>query len=339
MLRELLILKYLNINGSLINFIAEQFSDEEKALLFNGGALELHFKYNIFDDEHLSMFYDDNKLKTAQRYVDTLIEKSREQNIKILSYYDDEYPAKLKAIKKSPLFIHVKGNVKALKKSESIACVGARTPSRESIELVKNIVGDMVKEDILIISGLAKGIDSHAHKVCLSNGGKTIAIMAHGLDTIYPKENSKLAEAILDSGGALISEYPLGTKSRKQNFVARNRLISGLSEGVVVFEASEKSGTMHTARFAYTQGKKIFCPTLKNEALSSGVQKLLSTGSAIPIKNASDIINQLFRTMNIEIQYQSYKTLEKISKNKGISINDLLNLAIVNFIKGDNGDE
>jgi DNA processing protein len=165
------------------------------------------------------------------------------------------------------------------------------------------------------------------------------------LGTIYPKENLALAEAILESGGALISEYPVGTNGHRSHFVARNRIISGLSEGVIVFEADEKSGTMHTARFAYSQGKKIFCPniTTNGEMLSTGVQKLLNTESALPITNGRDLIKNLFVIENdylsIKIKPSTVKALESISKNKGLSVEELIDSLIINFIEGERGYE
>lgn len=343
MLKELLMLQHLGIEGALINYIVKHFSSEDRASLFTGGAFELQFKYNVFSDNHLRVFYDDNKLKHANEIVDSIIEKSNEQNIRILSYYDKEYPSNLKAIKNSPLFVHVKGDINVLNTSKSIACVGTRTPSEYALGVVGEIVKELVEDNTVIISGLAKGIDAQSHKDCLTNKGRTIAVMAHGLDTIYPRENSELAESILENGGVLLSEYAVGTKGHKSHFVARNRIVSGLSEGVIVFEASEKSGTMHTARFAYKQGKKIFCPniSLDNEIISSGVSKLLTTGSAIPITRGRDIIKQLFvkEKLSLELELSKITALEKISKDRGVSVNTLLDSIILNFIQGEMDDE
>ncbi|MFB2515530.1 DNA-processing protein DprA [Lysinibacillus sp. OTC-L20] len=345
MLKELLKLQYLGLDGGLINFIAENFSTQERAFLFTGGALELHFKYNAFSEEDLITFYDEDNLKKANEYAEDLILKSKENNIQIVSYYDDAYPVNLKKIKQCPLFIFVKGNLDILNTSKSVACVGTRRASETTLKLVGDVVKALVEEEIVIISGLAKGIDAQSHKECLVYGGKTIAVLAHGLDTIYPKENTALAETILENGGTLVSEYPIGTKGHKSHFVARNRIISGLSEGVIVFEADEKSGTMHTARFAYTQGKKIFCPNVtgSDEKLSSGVEKLLNTESAFPITTGSDVIDQLFinktNSLNIKVNSTTVKELEFISKNRGISIEELVDSIILNYIEGERGNE
>ncbi|MGD6794693.1 DNA-processing protein DprA [Metabacillus indicus] len=344
MLKDLIKLKYLGLDGGLIKFIVENFSSSDRTLLFAGGAFELHFKYNIFGEGDLIAFYNEDNLKKAEEYANNLIFKSKEQNIQIVSYYDEEYPTNLKDIKQRPLFIFVKGNTNLLNIPRSVACVGTRDASEKTLNLVRDIVKELVEEEIVIISGLAKGIDAEAHKQCLANNGKTVAVLAHGLDTMYPKENTGLAETILEKGGTLISEYPIGTKGHKSYFVARNRIVSGLSEGVIVFEAEEKSGTMHTARFAYTQGKKIFCPNVvsNNGKLSSGVEKLLNTGSAFPISTGKDLVYELFKnetnTININLRPSTVKALESISKKREVSVQELVNSILLNFIEGERGN-
>ncbi|TCJ01330.1 DNA-processing protein DprA [Cytobacillus praedii] len=297
MLKTLLMLKHLKIEGVLINFIVDNFSQDEFASLFNGNVLELQFKYNIFNQKNLDMLLKEEVIKRTDEYVDNLIQKSEEQNIKIISYFDDRYPTALRNINKRPLFVYLKGNEKILNAESTIACVGTRNPSKKASDSVENIVSNLVGHGIVIVSGLAKGIDTNAHRACINNKGKTIAVLAHGLDKIYPKENARLAEKILENDGLLLTEYPVDTEIKKDYFVARNRIVSGISNSVIIFEADEKSGTMHTARFAYKQGKKIFCPVnIYDEVdnLSSGVSKLLSTRSAYPFNNANEILNLIF---------------------------------------------
>jgi len=340
MVKELLMLQHLGIDGALINYIVKNFSNEDLGALLNGGAFDMQFKHNVFTDEHLNLFYEEDKIKKTEENVNTIIQKSLYEKIKIISFYDDEYPQSLKAIKNSPLFVHIKGNLENLNARQSIACVGTRSPSLHSIHMVHKIVKGLAETNTIIVSGLAKGIDSEAHTACLDSRGTTIAVLAHGLDTLYPKENSKLAESILENGGTLLSEYPVGTKGVKSNFVARNRLISGLSDGVIVFEADEKSGTMHTARFAYTQNKKIFCPfnSAVEASISTGVKKLLTTQSAIPITDASDVLSQAFsdkkQVWKISIGENLFNELELISTNKGVSVDELANTIIQDYIEG-----
>ncbi|GAE36467.1 DNA-processing protein DprA [Halalkalibacter akibai] len=339
MLKELMILKNLGVDGSLINYYVNYFSEEERAQLFNGGAFELQFKYNLTNGKHLVVFEDKAKLVATEKMVDNVISRSDAQNIKIISYYDDLYPSNLRFIKNSPLFLHVKGNLNLLKVNHSIACVGTRNPSNNTLQLIGDIIKGLVKEGMVIVSGLAKGIDAISHKECLDNNGRTIAVLAHGLDTIYPKENRTLSERIIEHDGVLVSEYPIGTNIQRSNFVARNRIVSGLSQGLIVFEADEKSGTMHTARYAYSQGKHIFCPYVAkdNQDLSTGIKKLLESGSAIPITNAKDVLNVLFTKVGIESSL--IKELQRISYHRNISMEKLINSILEKYIEGEKNNE
>ncbi|WP_410974147.1 DNA-processing protein DprA [Bacillus cereus] len=345
MLKNLLMLQKLGINGGFIDYAARNFSKKDFSLLFEGSVVELQFKYNIFSDKELDIFYNIDNIKKVEESIDVFITNNKKQNIRILSYYDSEYPTSLKALDKKPLFLYAKGNIELLNSPKSIACVGTRKPSKHIVEAVHDIVQGLVKENVVIVSGLAKGIDTESHQACLHNKGQTIAVLAHGLDTIYPKGNKDLADSILTNDGVLVSEYPIETDIRKHNFVARNRIISALSQGVIIFEADEKSGTMHTSRFAYKQGKKIFCPNIiqEPEKLSSGVKKLLTTGNAYPIKNSSDVMYHTFETqtssVNINIKTSSFKELEHMSKITGFSIDELINEIITRYIEGERNYE
>jgi DNA processing protein len=145
MQKELLMLQHLGIDGALINYIVNHFSREDRDALFAGGVFELQFKYNVFSENHLIVFYDENKLKQAEEFVDNLINMSKEQNVRILSYYDKEYPSNLKTIKGSPLFVYVKGDVNILNTSKSIACVGTRAPTKHVFKHVGEIVKVLVE--------------------------------------------------------------------------------------------------------------------------------------------------------------------------------------------------
>lgn len=312
MLKNLLILDLLRIERSQINYIYKELSESEISALLEGEILEVQFRHHIFSDNEVNIFLDIDKIKQAKRKVNYLLLQCQEKGIKILSYFDKGYPSVLKQIHNPPMFLYLLGNDELLYRDKTISCVGTRNPTSNAIKDVNNIVEGLVKEDFIILSGLAYGIDIQAHKVCLDRNGKTIAVLAHGLDTIYPKQHVKIAETIVKEGGLLISEYPPGTPIRKESFVARNRIVSGLSKGVIVFEANENSGTMHTARFAYKQGRRIFCPVERDEGeqLSSGVMKLLSSNSAFPIKKAQDIIEYL--------GYKSSKTKMVIKEKNGL---------------------
>ena len=175
-------------------------------------------------------------------------------------------------------------------KMKSIAIIGSRDYSDYGKRVAKDFAYNLAENDICIISGLARGIDSFAHEACLSAEGKTIAVLGSGLDIIYPKENIGLFNKIILNGGLVISEYPLGTKPQKQHFPARNRIISGLSDGVLVIEAKEKSGTNITVDFALEQGKDVFVvPGNIYSKTSNGTNFLIKEG-AIPVTNFLDII-------------------------------------------------
>ncbi len=179
------------------------------------------------------------------------------KKIETIKINDKRYPINLKRIDNPPKQIYVIGNTEILN-NFSIAIVGSRLCTDYGKKMAQSIAYNLAKYDINVISGLAIGIDTNAHKGCLLNKGKTIAVLANGLDTIYPNENQDLANNIIENGGAIISEYPIGVPPKKENFPVRNRIISGLSDGVVVIEAKEKSGALITVDFALEQGKDVF---------------------------------------------------------------------------------
>ena len=156
---------------------------------------------------------------------------------------------------------------------------------------VNYLVPQWVNNNCSIISGLACGVDKLSHQACISSGGKTVAVLAHGLDMIYPKENKALADRILSSGGILMSEYPVGTKADKFRFVNRNRLIVGMSKAVVIYECDAKGGTMHNVEYATQQNKPIFCPDVGDEVIDiqTGTKKLIDEHIATVIKQGRDI--------------------------------------------------
>lgn len=205
--------------------------------------------------------------------VEKHIEYMQKNNIDIISICDEEYPELLKEIYDPPISLYSKGNTQILNQA-SIGIVGCRDVSNYGKSAAKYFSYHLVKEGRNVISGLAKGVDSYAHigSICgqmesyphVDNGvksgncGKTIAVVGNGLDMVYPKENGNLANQILETGGTILSEYPLGTKPEKMNFPARNRIISGMSNGILVVEAKEKSGTLITVDFALEQGRDVF---------------------------------------------------------------------------------
>ena len=177
--------------------------------------------------------------------------------IDIISIADKEYPAILREIDNPPICLYIKGNKKILN-NISVSIVGCRDCSQYGKEISQKLAYNLANNSFNVVSGLAKGIDSFAHLGALYANGKTIAVLGNGLDTIYPKENKFIANKILRTNGAIISEYPLGTKIEKTNFPARNRIISGISLATIVVEAKKKSGTLITVDFALEQGRDVF---------------------------------------------------------------------------------
>ena len=181
-----------------------------------------------------------------------------EQNkIDIISIEDEEYPENLISIYNPPICIYIKGN-KQIFKSKSIGIIGCRECTQYGKETAQKFSYNLALNKINIVSGLARGIDSEAHLGAIYSKGLTTAVLGNGLDTIYPRENYYLEEKILVNNGAVISEYPLGTKPERMNFPARNRIISGISNGLLVVEAKKKSGTLITVDFALEQGREVF---------------------------------------------------------------------------------
>ena len=225
--------------------------------------------------------------KNLQNYI-YYMEKN---NIKMLNIFDEKYPKKLKNIYDPPLVLYIKGNEKILNKF-GIGIIGCRMCTKYGEMVSKQFAKELTQYSVNIISGLARGIDSYAHIGCLEGNGKTIAVVGNGLDIVYPKENKKIAEDIIKSGGAIISEYIVGTKPEKENFPKRNRIISGLSDGILVVEAKEKSGTFITVDFALEQGKNVF--TVPGNILSQtskGTNELIKQGAKMVTK-VEDIIEE-----------------------------------------------
>ena len=216
----------------------------------------------------------------------------QENNIELIHLYNKYYPEKLKLLYDKPIVLYVKGDKTILNKF-SLAIIGCRENTKYGEIVAKNITNQIAKNRIITISGLAKGIDSIAHKETLRVQGKTIAVIGSGLDNIYPKENVDLANEIVKNGGAIVSEYIIGTKPYRMNFPARNRIISGLSNGVVVIEAKNKSGTMITVDFALEQGKEVFAvPGNILSKNSEGTNELIKQGAKM-VTNINDILEEL----------------------------------------------
>jgi DNA processing protein len=218
-------------------------------------------------------------------------EKIKELDCSYITLTNKNYPTCLKSIFKPPFVIFYKGNIDLLNDDKKrLAVIGSRDNTDYGKFSAQNICKDLVKKNVVIVSGLAKGIDSIAHRTCLTNGGNTIAVLGNGFNIIYPQENNDLYKKIEDNG-LIISEYPPNVNPDADNFPKRNRIIAGLSEGVIVIEAKEKSGSMNTVSHALEDGKQIFCVPERINS-NSGCNKLIKEGAKL-IETAADILEDL----------------------------------------------
>lgn len=218
------------------------------------------------------------------------LEVVKKSDVKIITYQDDLYPQKLLNIYDRPPYIYVLGTL--AKEDVNIAIVGSRAASSYGKYTTEKLSRELALKGVTVVSGMARGIDSSAHRGAISAHGRTIAILGSGLDVIYPPENKNLFHDIIEHG-AVISEYPPGTPPRSSNFPARNRMISGMSYGVVIVEAGEKSGSLITARLALEQGREVFAvPGSIDSAGSRGTNKLIKQGAKL-IENTDDILEEI----------------------------------------------
>jgi len=208
-------------------------------------------------------------------------EKAVEARGRIISLSDPEYPARLKEIYDPPVVLFVKGSVEVLAQP-GIAMVGTRHPTPYGSGMAERLSTDLAARGLVIISGLARGVDTASHRGAVAAKGKTVAVLGTGIDVMYPRENTRLAEQIMALGGALITEFPVGTSPTPQNFPIRNRIISGMSAGVLVVEAAEYSGTRITSRCALEQNRDVYAvPGNVTNKNSWGPNTLIKQGAKL----------------------------------------------------------
>ena len=242
--------------------------------------------------------------------LDAEMEKLERYRIKVLIQEDSFYPARLKEIYDYPPILYVRGNL-PVQDEPCLAIVGTRRPTIYGRQVTEEIVTDLALSKITIVSGLARGIDSVAHRAALDAGGKTIAVFASGLDIVYPGENANLAQAIMEHG-ALISEHPLGAKPKPENFPLRNRIMSGVSLGVLVVEAGERSGALITANQALEQSREVFAiPGSIFSPTSQGTNRLIQEGAKL-VRNYTDILQEL--NLAIVVQQADIKEFSTIDE-------------------------
>lgn len=243
------------------------------------------------------------------------IEKAQKKNVKLITLIDQDYPELLKRIYNPPIVLYVVGNVEALKQT-SIAIVGTRGPTIYGKNCASKIAYGLAQSGVCIVSGLARGIDTEAHKAALQANGTTVAVIGSSLDKLYPKENIDLAREIINKGGAIVSEYPFGTPGTTQTFPMRNRIISGMSYGVLIVEAAQKSGAMITANAALDQNRTLMAiPGRIDNELASGPNSLIKDGATM-ILCVSDILQEINNSSinQIETQIDNKPIKNTISK-------------------------
>ena len=226
---------------------------------------------------------------------DDEMEKLAENNIRALTWHDPEYPPRLKEVHDLPPVLYIRGSLES-QDEWSIAVVGTRHATAYGREMAEVLAEDLGSNRITVISGLARGIDSLAHKAALKAGGRTIAVQACGLDIVYPAEHLNLAREIIESG-ALVSDYPPGTRPKSDHFPRRNRIMSGMALGTLVIEAGESSGALITADLALEQNREVFAiPGSVLSAKSRGTNRLISEGAKL-VSRVEDILEELNLTM------------------------------------------
>ncbi|RKD29129.1 DNA-processing protein DprA [Thermohalobacter berrensis] len=234
-----------------------------------------------------------DEVKAKDEKAIKIIEDCTKFRIKITTIEDKDYPNEFRNIDTPPILYYSRGNHKALLENKKIAIIGTRNPTKRGKRLAYKIAEYLTDRNYVIVSGLAYGCDTFGHMGCVDNGGKTVATLPTDLINIYPKENIKLAEKILENKGCLISEYPIGTKLNRYHFIERDRLQAALSKVVIVIETDLNSGTMHTVKFTQKYGKKLACLTYPKEYSKykslQGNKVLLKKEDTIKISGLKDL--------------------------------------------------
>ena len=211
---------------------------------------------------------------------DLEIKRLQEEKVKVITILDGAYPQRLKEIYLPPIVLFYRGNLSLLNQ-RAVAIVGSRDHSKYAKDCIHELIPSLVKDDIVIISGLARGVDTLAHEESFKANGNTIAVIGSGLDVVYPPENSKLYDVIAKKG-LILSEYPLQSRPLKFHFPYRNRIIAGLSHGVCVIEAKEKSGSLITANLALSENREVFAvPGSIFSIHSKGTNSLIEAGACL----------------------------------------------------------
>lgn len=266
---------------------------QKKKLLELYGSPEKIFEAKPEDFLNFNFLKESNRIEIAQKRDAKLMvryeEYMKKNKIQMITFEDKRYPQKLKEIYDSPISFFAKGNLSLLEKP-GIGVIGCREATKYGLEVARQMAYDLSLGNMIVVSGMAKGIDAAAHQGAIMASGKTIAVLGTGVDYPYPFCNIALYKEILQKGGLIISEFLVGTTPKPINFPKRNRIISALSEGILVVEAKKKSGTMITVDFALEQGKNIYMiPGNIDSTTSEGTNELIKQGAKL-VSNVQDIL-------------------------------------------------
>ncbi|WP_158132854.1 DNA-processing protein DprA [Vibrio navarrensis] len=258
----------------------------------------------------------------ARRDVEAALTWQLQQDHHILTLADDNYPPLLKEAGAASPYLFVKGEVGALSKPQ-LAMVGSRNASLEGLQHARQFAEFLVQQGLAVTSGLALGIDGHAHDGALSAGGDTIAVLGSGLEHIYPARHRELAQRIAENG-ALVSEFRPDAKPRAENFPRRNRIISGLALGVLVVEAAEKSGSLITARYAAEQGREVFAlPCSISSVNGRGGNQLIKNGACL-VSEPNDILREIQSLLDWSYQQQTRDLFSPLNTEEQLPFPELL---------------
>lgn len=234
----------------------------------------------------------EKELKIARNETLITVDNAELLGIKMIQIDDENYPEKLRMISSPPPILFTWGNINCLQ-SPVVAIVGTRKPSEFGKESSRRMSSAFTENGFTVVSGLALGCDTAAHHGCLDAGGQTVAVLAHGLDTVYPPQNKSLAEEIVERSGCLVSEYPPGVRIRNNHFIERDRIQSGLSDAVLVAETSLDGGTMHTIGYCLEQERVLAClvhpKENRNSVSTAGNKKLLGESATVPLEARADL--------------------------------------------------
>ena len=268
--------------------------------------------------------------------VDKILERTDIIGANLLAYDDEHYPELLKHIYDPPLILWYKGDLKALEKP-GVAVVGTRNPGSYGLSQAAEWSRNLVQKGICVNSGLAYGIDAKAHQTAVETGGETVAVLGSGIDVIYPTRNKPLAKKIIESGGLIMTEFPPGTQPDAGNFPGRNRIVSGMSHGVLVVESGVKGGSMITARYALDQNREVFViPHQLGYMKGEGCNYLIQNGQGKLVRSIDDILEEISVETNSETgsekKLSTWKSLElseeetqlcKLLDNKSLHIDQI----------------